>query len=276
MNGYYTLEGSVAPQKENNNFFRVVAYGALVAALCVGATFYSDAYGTEFSVAPAYIGRASRLMPAIFGKAAGQVSTRVDDLSLAAVAPDVPLSLDTLSSRADRPIVIPSGVKLTRKDGMLTVQGPKGTLQRPIPDEVKLREENSILLVTYESPARNNKAMFGLYQALIKNMVIGVSSEFVKKMEMIGVGYRARVDGKNLVLAVGKSHDVVMPIPDGIKVVVEDNIRLTISGVSNEAVGQFCANVRKERPPEPYKGKGIRYLGEKIILKVGKGGKGKK
>lgn len=124
------------------------------------------------------------------------------------MAADVPLSLDTLSSRVDRPIALPPGVKLFRKDGVLKVEGfkyfqecfppkkiiipsgPKGSLERPIPDEVVLREENGILLVAFESPSRNSKAMFGLYQALIKNMVIGVSQAFEKKMEMIGVGYR--------------------------------------------------------------------------------------
>lgn len=275
MAGYYTLE-SEGPSKGALAVSKVFTYGALLAALCTGALLYNEtANESQLNIAPSFIGRSTRVLPSSMfqGYSAGHKSV---DIALGAAALDQPLSLDTLSSRVDRPIVIPTGVKITRQDGVLTVQGPKGTLSRPIPDEVKLREENSILLVTYESEERRSKAMFGLYQALIKNMVIGVSQEFMKKMEMIGVGYRARVDGKNLILQVGKSHDVVMPIPDGVKVLVEDNIRLTISGISNEAVGQFCADIRKERPPEPYKGKGIRYLGEKIIMKVGKGGKGKK
>jgi large subunit ribosomal protein L6 len=219
----------------------------------------------------------SFLFSAIGGRTHQSTPTRISALSLnAAATATAPLSLDTLSSRVDRPIVIPPGVEIIKKDGMVTVRGPKGTLARPVPDEVQLQQENSILLVKFESDRRKQKSMFGLYQALIKNMVIGVSQDFVKKLEMIGVGYKARIDGKNLILAVGKSHDVIMPIPDGVKVVVEDNIRLVVSGISNEKVGQFCADIRKQRPPEPYKGKGIRYLGEKIILKAGKGGKGKK
>lgn len=270
MASYYTLDTPV-PEKETISLTRIIGYGAILATFCAGALLYTDAAtNTQFSVAvPSLIGGISSLQARI-------PVARSVDLTLGAVAADIPLSLDTLSSRVDRPIAIPNGVKISRKDGVITVQGPKGTLSRPIPDDVILREENSILLVTYESEERNAKAMFGLYRALINNMVVGVSDEFTKKMEMIGVGYRARIDGTNLILAVGKSHDVILPIPDGIKVTVDNNILLTVSGVSKEAVGQFCAIVRKERPPEPYKGKGIRYLGEKIIMKVGKGGKGKK
>jgi large subunit ribosomal protein L6 len=133
-----------------------------------------------------------------------------------------------------------------------------------------LEEENSILLVSFDPAERNAKAMFGLYRALIANMVQGVSQKFTKNMEMIGVGYRARVEGKDLVLLVGKSHDVIMPIPEGLEVTVTDNTKIQVTGINNEVVGQFCANIRKERPPEPYKGKGIRFAGETVLIKDGK------
>lgn len=244
---------------------QAAAFGALVGAACFGAVAYTSS-NAQLSIATPTIATRATTMP-VYGR---QYSARTQDTSLAAVVDERPLNLDELSSRVDRPIVIPDKVKVDLKDGVFTAEGPHGKLTREVPPQVSIRQEGPVLMVYYDPTQRNARAFFGLYQALLKNMVKGVSEKFEKKMEMIGVGYRARVDGKNLVLLVGKSHDVIMPIPEGIEVKVEENTKLSIIGIDNEAVGQFCANIRKQRPPEPYKGKGIRFQGEQIILKDGK------
>ena len=262
----------VQQEEESNSLIQVVAYGCLVGAMCFGALAYNASVpsATQLSLATSTMtGRATNMMPS-FGYRPGQVAPRSQDSSLNVVADDRPLNLDELSSRVDRPIPIPDKVKVELKDGVFTVEGPHGKLVRSVPPEVSIRQENGILMVYYDPSKRNSRAMFGLYQALFKNMVIGVSEKFTKKMEMVGVGYRAKVQGKQLILNVGKSHDVIMDIPEGIEVKVEENTKIEVTSIDNEALGQFCANVRKERPPEPYKGKGIRFAGEQIILKAGK------
>lgn len=274
MAGQYYSEGAYeAPMMQQREagygFPEVVAYGSLLAAMCFGVVAYNNSAATQLYAAPAMVGRATNVAPAAIWQ--GRSVARTQDTAMQAVREvQRPLSLDTLSSRVDRPIFIPSGVSVTHANGVVTVKGPHGTLEREVPVHVSLEEENSILLVTFDPAERNAKAMFGLYRALIANMVTGVSQKFTKNMEMIGVGYRARVEGKDLVLLVGKSHDVIMPIPEGLEVTVTDNTKIQVTGINNEVVGQFCANIRKERPPEPYKGKGIRFAGETVLIKDGK------
>jgi len=166
------------------------------------------------------------------------------------------------------PVAIPKGVEVSLADGILTVKGPKGTLTRPVRKDVIIAiEENEVTL----TPGKTDlaKALWGTYAAHLRNMITGVSEGFTRVLEIEGVGYRAEVKGNDLVLSVGYSHVVPLAIPDGITAVVEKSA-ITLTGTDKEALGQFAANVRKVRKPEPYKGKGIRYQGEFIIRKQGK------
>uniref|UniRef100_A0A6U8JGY7 Large ribosomal subunit protein uL6 alpha-beta domain-containing protein n=1 Tax=Eutreptiella gymnastica TaxID=73025 RepID=A0A6U8JGY7_9EUGL len=260
----------MAQQERANPLVQAVAYGCLMAAACFGTMAYNAATApNQMYVAPTLAGQATNV-PAAYFQGYSRPNTQVSATQAPVREIQRPLSMDTLSSRVDRPIWIPQGVKVTRTATGVVVEGPKGKMERDLPKEVSFLEENSILLVTYDPSVRNSKAFFGLYRALVANMVKGTSEGFEKNMEMIGVGYRARVDGKSLVLNVGKSHDVILPIPDGLTVTVEANTKIKVQGMNNEVIGQFCANVRKERPPEPYKGKGIRFAGEVVPLKQGK------
>jgi len=166
------------------------------------------------------------------------------------------------------PVVIPAGVELTLTDGVLTVKGPKATLSKPMKDDVNIKIEGSeVILSPGDTPAA--KALWGTYAAHMRNMITGVTEGFTKILEIEGVGYRAEVKGKEIVLNVGFSHPVNLEIPEGISAeVVKNTINLT--GSDLEALGQFAANVRKVKKPEPYKGKGIRYQGEYVIRKQGK------
>lgn len=165
------------------------------------------------------------------------------------------------------PINLPSGVEATLTDGKLTVKGPKGTLTREFKSLVNINIEGNVITT---SPAKEEaRPLWGTYAAHINNMVDGVTKGFEKILEIEGVGYRAEVKGNTLVLNMGFSHQVPLDIPEGVTVVVEKSV-VTISGIDKEVVGQFAANVRKVRKPEPYKGKGIRYRGEYIIRKQGK------
>lgn len=172
-------------------------------------------------------------------------------------------------------ILIPDGVEVKIEGDAVKVKGPKGELSQEIRPELKiLIGDNKIQVMIQERGAslrtpKLTKSLWGLTRALIYNMVEGVKNGFEKKLEIQGVGYKAQAEGENLTLNVGFSHSVVLKVPEGIKVGVEKNI-ITISGINKEAVGQFAAIVRKVKPPEPYKGKGIRYLGEKVRRKVGK------
>jgi large subunit ribosomal protein L6 len=156
----------------------------------------------------------------------------------------------------------------------VSVTGPKGTLQREVVPEVRLHLEDGQLLVTRPNDQPRERAMHGLTRALLSNMVVGVSDGFSKTLELVGVGYRAQMQGSTLVLALGFSHPVEVAPPDGISFTVEGP-RVTISGIDREAVGQVAADIRKKRPPEPYLGKGIRYQGEYVRRKAGKSGKGR-
>ena len=166
------------------------------------------------------------------------------------------------------PVAIPAGVEVTMADSVLTVKGPKGTLTREIKKDVTVAIENSEVTL---SPGKTvaAKALWGTYAAHVRNMITGVTTGFTRILEIEGVGYRAEVRGTELVLSVGFSHPVPLVIPTGITALVEKSV-ITLSGYDKDALGQFAANVRKVRKPEPYKGKGIRYRGEFIIRKQGK------
>ena len=172
------------------------------------------------------------------------------------------------------PIPVPSGVDVTIAGARITVKGPKGTLERDIPGAITIRQEGEELLVERPNDERENRAMHGLVRSLVNNMVVGVHEEFTKELEIIGVGYRAAAQGAGkLDLALGFSHPVTVDAPDGISFETPTPNRIIVRGVDKEAVGQVAANIRKIRKPEPYKGKGVRYLGEYVPKKAGKTGK---
>lgn len=175
------------------------------------------------------------------------------------------------------PVTVPSTVKVEIQGSSLTVQGPQGNMSRTFAPGIGIAHEDGQILVTRESDSREHKALHGTTRALINNMVVGVSTGFEKIMEIDGVGWRGEMNGANLVLYVGYSHPVVVEPPAGIKFDVDTKTRqIKITGRDLEQIGQTCANIRKIRPPEPYHGKGIRFLGEKIRRKAGKSGKSKK
>ncbi len=156
----------------------------------------------------------------------------------------------------------------------ISVKGPKGTLERDIPGEITVRQDGDTLLVERPNDERQNRALHGLVRSLVNNMVVGVHQEFTKELEIIGVGYRAAAAGPSkLDLALGFSHPVSVDAPDGITFEVPTPNRIVVRGVDKEIVGQVAANIRKIRKPEPYKGKGVRYLGEFVAKKAGKTGK---
>jgi large subunit ribosomal protein L6 len=169
------------------------------------------------------------------------------------------------------PIALPKGVEVKVEGGRIEVKGPKGTLARAIPPCVTISTDNGRIVVNREETEdRRAKAMHGLARALINNMVTGVTKGFEKKLEILGVGYRAAVEGTTLKMELGYSHSIYYPFPAGIDIKVEKNTQLSVAGVDNEVVGQTAAEIRAFRSPEPYKGKGVRYAGEQIKLKVGK------
>lgn len=165
---------------------------------------------------------------------------------------------------------MPAGVSGSLQDGKLTITGPKGTLTVPVHPRVKVNIEGSSLSITVVNPENlQDKALWGLFASLIKNMVTGVTQGFEKKLEMNGIGFKAEVRGQNLVLDVGFSHSVDFPIPTGIEIVMEKNI-IKIRGIDKQLVGSVAANIRSIKPPEPYLGKGIKYADEIIRRKAGK------
>ena len=172
------------------------------------------------------------------------------------------------------PIAVPSGVDVTIANRQVTVKGPQGTLSRPIPGEITLRQEDSTLLVERPNDERQNRALHGLTRSLVSNMVTGVTAGFTKDLEIVGVGYRCTPKGPNQIeLALGFSHPVVVDAPNGITFEVPQPTRISVKGIDKELVGQVAANIRKIRKPEPYKGKGVRYAGERVIRKAGKAAK---
>ena len=172
------------------------------------------------------------------------------------------------------PINVPSGVDITISGRQISVKGPKGTLEREIPGEITVRQDGETLVVERPDEERENRAMHGLVRSLVNNMVLGVTDGFVKELEIIGVGYRAAAQGPTtLDLALGFSHPVKIEAPDGITFEVPAPNRIDVKGSDKELVGQVAADIRKLRKPEPYKGKGVRYLGEHVVRKAGKSGK---
>jgi large subunit ribosomal protein L6 len=168
------------------------------------------------------------------------------------------------------PIPVPSGVEVTIEPDLVKVSGPKGALQERIPRDITVAREEDRLVVTRPTDRGPHRALHGLTRTLVANMVIGVTDGYEKRLEIQGVGYRAQLKGRDLELALGFSHPVSIPAPDGIEFEVPQPTRVVVRGISKQLVGEIAAIIRKKRPPEPYKGKGIRYEGEIVARKVGK------
>ncbi len=172
------------------------------------------------------------------------------------------------------PVTVPSGVDVTVADGTITVKGPKGSLTRELPGEITVAQEDGVLNVVRPNDERRNRALHGLTRSLVNNMVVGVTEGFKKNLEIVGVGYRAEAQGPTtLRLNLGFSHPVTVQAPEGITFEVTNPTNLAVVGIDKEVVGQVAANIRSIRKPEPYKGKGVRYQGERILRKAGKTGK---
>jgi large subunit ribosomal protein L6 len=172
------------------------------------------------------------------------------------------------------PIALPSGVTATVKGAEVTVKGAKGSLTQSFHADMKVKQENGTLLVERPTESRQHRALHGLTRSLLNNMVVGVSQGFTRRLLIEGVGYRAEMKGDTLVLSLGYSHPIEMDPPKDVSFVVENRGRLVIiSGIDKQVVGEVTAKIRKQRPPEPYKGKGVRYDGEQIRRKAGKAGK---
>ena len=171
------------------------------------------------------------------------------------------------------PITIPSGVTVDIKGEIVTVKGPKGELNRSLPTEMLMKLEGNTLTVSRPSDSKEHRSQHGLTRSLLANMVRGVTKGFEKNLEIVGVGYRAEKSGEGLTLRIGFSHQVDITPPPGITLSVEGNNKIKVSGIDREAVGQMAAEIRAVRPPDSYKGKGIRYAGEVVRLKAGKAGK---
>lgn len=173
-----------------------------------------------------------------------------------------------------QPIAIPAGVEVKLAAGnIVTVKGPKGTLERALPVEMEIKIEGSEVLVSRPNDLKKMKSLHGLTRTLIANMVVGVTEGYEKVLEINGVGYRAQKQGKKLILSLGYSHPVEMEDPEGLEVTVDGQNKIIIKGINKEKVGQYAAEIRDKRRPEPYKGKGIKYADEVIRRKVGKTGK---
>ncbi len=181
-----------------------------------------------------------------------------------------------MSRIGKKPIAIPAGVDVKINGSEVTVKGPKGELKDTFNAQMSIVMENNEIVVTRPSDDKEHRALHGLTRTLIANMIEGVSNGYKKELEVNGVGYRAQKQGKNLVMNLGYSHQVIMPEVDGITIEVPNNNSIIISGADKQKVGQFAAEVREKRPPEPYKGKGIKYVGEYIRRKEGKAAKGAK
>ncbi len=169
-----------------------------------------------------------------------------------------------------KPISLPEKVSVKGDANQVLVEGPKGKLEFSLPVGISLVEENGTIELKREEETRKHKALHGTCRSIVNNMIIGVTSGFKKNLEIIGVGFRAAVKGDKLDLSLGKSHPILHPIPSGIKVTVTDNTKIEVEGIDKQEVGQFAAEVRNYYPPEPFKGKGVRYVGEYVRRKAGK------
>ncbi|MDR0454872.1 MAG: 50S ribosomal protein L6 [Deferribacteraceae bacterium] len=178
-----------------------------------------------------------------------------------------------MSRIGKKPINIPSGVKIQINNGVATVEGPKGKLSQKLPALISVKEDNGLILVERDNDSKEAASLHGLIRTLIDNMVTGVTKGFSKYLDIVGVGFRVAMKGKALDFSLGRSHPVVVEPPEGIEFAVEGTQKIIVKGIDKQLVGQIAANVRMLRKPEPYKGKGIRYTGERVVLKAGKTGK---
>ena len=175
-----------------------------------------------------------------------------------------------MSRIGNKIIAVPSAVKIQLKDGTVEVQGPKGKMSVRVPNGIQFEQKDGMLVAKRDSEER--RALHGLARALVANAVTGVTQGFKKELDIVGVGYRAEVKGKNVVLALGYSHPIEFPIPEGIQIAVEKQTHIVVTGADKNQVGQIAANLRALRPPDPYKQKGIRITGERLKKKAGKAG----
>ena len=175
-----------------------------------------------------------------------------------------------MSRIGKKPVQLPDKVQFTQKGDIISIKGPKGNLERKLHPAVELEVADNVISVKTDTTNKKNVAFQGLFRSLISNMVTGVTTGYEKKLVLSGIGYRAEVKGKSLILNVGYSNPVDFPLPDGIQAAVEANTKITLTGIDKETLGQAAANIRDLRPPEPYKGKGIMYADERIIRKAGK------
>jgi large subunit ribosomal protein L6 len=175
-----------------------------------------------------------------------------------------------MSRIGKKPIPVPDGVTVEIKPGHVFVKGPKGELRQEVSREMRITQDDGVLKVERPTDRGEHRALHGLTRSLIANMVVGVTDGYEKRLEIQGVGYRARLQGKSLELALGYSHPVSVPAPDGIEFEVPQPTQVVVRGIDKQLVGEIAARVRKARPPEPYKGKGVRYEGEQVARKVGK------
>jgi large subunit ribosomal protein L6 len=175
-----------------------------------------------------------------------------------------------MSRIGKKPVPVPSGVTANIEGQTIKMKGPKGALSLVLHDDVSVKLEGSEIKIDPRSDTKRARSMWGTYRTLVANLVTGVTKGFERKLEITGVGYRAAVQGKNLQLALGYSHDVAYPIPEGITIVTPKPTEILITGIDRQRVGQVAAEIREFRPPEPYKGKGVRYSGEYIFRKEGK------
>jgi large subunit ribosomal protein L6 len=175
-----------------------------------------------------------------------------------------------MSRIGKKPVAVPAGVQASVEGQTVKMKGPKGALQVLVPDEVAVAMEEGALKLTPRIETKRGRAMWGLSRSLVANLAAGVANGFEKRLEITGVGYRASLQGKNLQLALGYSHDVIYPIPEGISVATPRPTEIVVTGVDKQKVGQVAAEIRAFRPPEPYKGKGVKYVGEYIFRKEGK------
>ncbi len=171
------------------------------------------------------------------------------------------------------PIPVPSGVEVSIDGPAVTVKGPKGTLSHTVAEPITINKDGDVLTVVRPNDERRNRALHGLTRSLVANMVTGVTEGYAKQLEIVGVGYRVQAKGRDLEFALGFSHPVPVPAPEGITFAVESPTKFSVSGIDKQLVGEVAANIRKLRKPDPYKGKGVRYAGEVIRRKVGKTGK---
>ena len=178
-----------------------------------------------------------------------------------------------MSRVGKKPISLKDGIKVQVQDSLVTVEGPKGKLSQQLHPLVSVQVEKDQVLVNRTGETKQQRALHGLFRSLVANMVTGVDEGFQKKLEINGVGYKAAVQGKELVLNLGYSHQVHFPIPEGITIEVDRNVNISVKGIDKQQVGQVAAVIRSFRKPEPYKGKGIKYENERIRRKVGKTGK---